>query len=358
VSAVNQPTAKQTEDTIVKFEVEGNEVMTVEIQLISVDQLRPHPQNELIYGLEEDVTNLKDQITAYGKILDPLKVTEDYVIISGHRRWKAAKELGMPTVPCEFVSFDSDEEEVAALVLYNSKRVKTNVQKIREGITLDETLSVEAVQRRLANLNQNRTDMADSATSETGNNNVGSDIESTDVSDHGLTRDKVAKAVGFKSGREFGLMKEILTKADILAADGNTADAKLLVAVLNRSASAAKDLLKVPLESLSDEDRAGIETGKVAPRKFSHDLEPKKSIKKKTPYKLSIEHLKTLHNTTQLLKESMTSIESLSNLGKAHGKLDAVIKNLQELLLTISSGMESQEDPASATDVEATGEDS
>ena len=124
MNRVNPPTAKQIDDVFKKFGIEGNDVMTVEFQLIPVDQLKPHPKNVLIYGQDEDVTDLKDQITAYGKILDPLKVTENYTIISGHRRWKAAKELGIPTVPCEYVKFDSDEEELAALVLYNYKREK------------------------------------------------------------------------------------------------------------------------------------------------------------------------------------------------------------------------------------------
>jgi len=331
MNRVNPPTARQIDDIFKKFGIEGNEVMTVEFQLIPVDQLKPHPKNVLIYGQDEDVTDLKDQIIAYGKILDPLKVTENYVIISGHRRWKAATELGISTVPCEFVKFDTAEEELAALVLYNSKRNKTNEQKTREGITLAETLSIEAVQRRLANLNQHRTDMAESATSGTDDNIGDSDVASTDASDRGLTRDKVAKAVGLKSGRAFDLMREILTNADKLASDGNTVDAELLVAVLNRSPSAAKDLLKVPLESLSSEDRANILTGKVKPRRLLSDSKPTRVPKKKTPVQQSDEYIEILRDTTKLLKDSMNAIEDAGDLLDTNHELDPVIECLRDL---------------------------
>ena len=136
---------------------------------IDVSKLRPHEKNERIYGADEDVADLKDQIQAFGKIFDALKITEEHVIISGHRRWKAAKELGLETVPCQYVSFGSDEEELAALVLYNYHRVKTNEQKAREGMALFETLSEEAVKRRLSAINQgNPPDMDESSTTEDG----------------------------------------------------------------------------------------------------------------------------------------------------------------------------------------------
>ena len=70
------------------------------IRFIEIDKLQPHPRNVEIYG-EENVSDLVAQIEAYGGIADPIKIKEDNTIISGHRRWQAARELGMTEVPCQ-----------------------------------------------------------------------------------------------------------------------------------------------------------------------------------------------------------------------------------------------------------------
>ena len=74
---------------------------------IEIDKLKLHEQNKIIYG-DEDVSDLVAQIEAFGRIIERLKINKDHIIISGHRRWKAAKELNHLTVPCEVVSFDSN----------------------------------------------------------------------------------------------------------------------------------------------------------------------------------------------------------------------------------------------------------
>ena len=102
---------------------------------VEVEKLQPHPKNPTVYGQDEDVSDLVDLIKMSGnKIVERLIVTKDLVIISGHRRWKAAMKLGMQTVPCEFVSYESPEDELLNLFMYNAKREKTNEQRAREGI--------------------------------------------------------------------------------------------------------------------------------------------------------------------------------------------------------------------------------
>ena len=123
---------------------------------VDVNKLKPHPRNELIYGTG-DVSDLVTLIESRGKIITPLIVKEDFTIISGHRRWMAAKELGFVSVPCEVVSYENEEEELADLILHNASRVKTVVQRVREGMVLEESLSSEAFQRMVSTLKQNRT---------------------------------------------------------------------------------------------------------------------------------------------------------------------------------------------------------
>ena len=50
----------------------------------------------------------------------PLVVTADGVIVAGHTRWKAAKKLGLKTVPC-IVADDLTPEQIKAFRLADNK---------------------------------------------------------------------------------------------------------------------------------------------------------------------------------------------------------------------------------------------
>lgn len=303
--------------------------MAGEIREIEVNKLKPHPKNEMIYG-QEDVSNLVSLIEARRKIINPIIINENFVIISGHRRWKAAQELGYKTVPCELIIYDNEEEELADLILYNTDRVKTPEQKAREGITLEETLSSKAFLRRLSGLKQNQTDMDDSSTTDTQGD--------SDDSDKGLTRDKVAKAVGLGSGRTFDRMKEVLRTADTLKSQGNTDDAELLITVLNRSASAANDLLKLDFESLSSEDREKIRVGKTAPRNFLPRDKSTKTSKENTIQfdKINI-GIKSINRELRKLTKSISRIKVDDERERFTRSL---IEDLQSTLASIKSELD------------------
>jgi len=61
--------------------------------LVDTNSLSPHPLNAKIYGEEIIDQSLLDDIKEKG-ILSPIIITEDNIIVSGHRRWVIAKELG------------------------------------------------------------------------------------------------------------------------------------------------------------------------------------------------------------------------------------------------------------------------
>lgn len=335
---INIPTKIELDLMFQKFGLERGITMVEGMILVEIDKLKPHPQNELIYE-DEDVSDLVTQIEAFGKIVEPIKIKDDYTIISGHRRWKAAKELKYMIVPCEVVSFDSPEEELAALVLYNYKRVKTNEQKAREGIALFETLSVEAVKRRLANLNHGSPpDMDKSSTSENNEENSVSNSPDNAKQDIGFTRDKVAKAVGIKSGRTFDRMREVLARVDELKETGNKDDSELYIAVLNRTPSAARDLMNIPLESLTAEDREQIKIGKIAPRAFlsKASIQPNKVIKNKTikgsvSYKKVMEGISMMDQTIQALKKSVARVRNIVEQKTIIKSITRTMNNLRTL---------------------------
>ncbi|NJL78288.1 MAG: ParB N-terminal domain-containing protein [Richelia sp. SM2_1_7] len=94
--------------------------------------LKAHPRNDLIYGKEEDVSELVNQLK-YSNRIRPLIVTSEGTIISGHRRWKASLQLGLTTIPVEVREFEDELAELHTLLLENANREKNREQKVREG---------------------------------------------------------------------------------------------------------------------------------------------------------------------------------------------------------------------------------
>lgn len=80
--------------------------------MVSIDKLKPHPKNGFYFSdvTGEKYEEIKRSIATHG-IRDPLKVTPDYIIISGHQRWRIAKDLGLTHVPVEVLDVDEREAE-------------------------------------------------------------------------------------------------------------------------------------------------------------------------------------------------------------------------------------------------------
>ncbi len=87
------------------------------IVYLSVDSLVPYENN----ARENDaaVPFLANSIRDHG-FRNPILVDKDRVIIAGHTRLKAAKELGMSEVPCIVIT-DLPPEKVASLRLADNK---------------------------------------------------------------------------------------------------------------------------------------------------------------------------------------------------------------------------------------------
>ena len=311
----------------------GKSIMR-EVKQVGTSQLKPHPLNKEIYG-QEDISEMITKIQTVGRILVPLVITENNVIISGHRRWEAAQALKPSYVPCEVISFSSDEEEKSALVLYNSNRTKTLEQRTREGMSLEKTISIDSFLIRLSNLKQNQTDMDESSTSEDDEIKTSANSEKKKIK---LTRDKVAEAVGIKSGKTYERAKKVLERVDALRSEGNIEDADLFIIVLNRSASAAVDLLEVDLGKLTRDDRDGIKVGKIAPNVFkipTDNKDNKVKADKKDDYRVLMKEVKSFGQTASKIKKSIPYIKSDAQKEKFKVEIAKQIEVLNSLLSAI-----------------------
>lgn len=218
---------------------------TMEMKVVD---LIPHPKNEEIYGYNEDVSDLVEKIQK-SKQVHTLTVNSKGVVLAGHRRRKACMELGIKMVNVEVVDFDTPEEEIEFIVLNNHQRNKTNEQKAKEAKALKEVETPLANKRKLKNLKQNKdADVAVSPLRDT----------------QGRSRDKVAKDVGLRSGREVDRAINAINKIDTLKDEGRVEDAELIRGVLNNgSITAADELAKnIDIVEIPDEDKLLIKCGK------------------------------------------------------------------------------------------------
>ena len=138
----------------------------------------------------------------------------------------------MTEVPCQIVSYSSEEEELAALVMLNYHRAKTNEQRAREGMVLEQALKAEGMERKLKALKQNQTDR-DPGSLSAESEEVSDPLNDTDEGGKkGRTRDLVADAVNISSGKNFERMKKVIVAADKLNAEGKPDDAAFLLQML------------------------------------------------------------------------------------------------------------------------------
>lgn len=146
-------------------------------------ELRPHPINTDIYGTERVDQDLVESIQRKG-VLETLVIRQDNTILSGHRRWQAAKALGLDTVPCRIIHFDDKLDEEEALIEFNRQREKTFSQRMKEADYLEKIEKEKAKARQLASLKQGATTPDVATLPQRG--------------DDGKVRDIVSEKVGMK----------------------------------------------------------------------------------------------------------------------------------------------------------------
>jgi ParB-like nuclease family protein len=110
---------------------------------VAIDEIAPAPENTLLYRPvtpdDEATVALAESIRKHG-ILEPIVISSDRFIISGHRRHVAARIAGLPEVPCRMLRISrgngekADDEFVRLLREHNRHRVKTRDELLREAI--------------------------------------------------------------------------------------------------------------------------------------------------------------------------------------------------------------------------------
>lgn len=77
---------------------------SLEVREVALELLREHEQIE-----SERLRQIQEEIRREGKLRHPILVDKrSWVILDGHHRFRAYKELGFETIPCMLVDYRSD----------------------------------------------------------------------------------------------------------------------------------------------------------------------------------------------------------------------------------------------------------
>ena len=93
------------------------------MQQINVNELKPHPRNNEFFDdmsgekWQEFLTSIKDR-----GVIEPIVITPDKVIVSGHQRVRACKELGIQTVMCDVHTYDNEDQILQDLIETNIRQ--------------------------------------------------------------------------------------------------------------------------------------------------------------------------------------------------------------------------------------------
>jgi ParB-like nuclease domain len=108
------------------------------VQVLKLGDIRPAPENDDIYGAvavdDPQILDLARSIREHG-LQEPIAVSEDFVIISGHRRHVACRiaKLELVRVLVKPVSYQYDRQEfIKLLVEANSQRIKSESVHLKE----------------------------------------------------------------------------------------------------------------------------------------------------------------------------------------------------------------------------------
>jgi len=121
---------------------DGNDESKVEH--VPLSEIQPSPENDRLYRPVDptapDIRELAASIRQHG-LMEPIVLTLDGWIISGHRRYVACRRAGLREVPVRYVSIWREDDIDAFVVMlreHNRQREKTNAEKLREElVTVD-----------------------------------------------------------------------------------------------------------------------------------------------------------------------------------------------------------------------------
>ena len=187
-----------------------------------IERLRPHELNHQIYGITDDIEDLVEGIRKNG-LLEPIVVSRDGRIISGHRRYRAAQKLELTEVPVRVFDSEDELDIRSALLEHNRQRCKTKTQIAAEAKEMLEIATAMAARRKKNAAKKKAVENLPPQKSGEGS---------------GKARDAVGKKLGI-SGRTVDTAVQVAGAIEKLKDEGKESEAAELEAKTNKSFTSA-----------------------------------------------------------------------------------------------------------------------
>jgi len=279
--------SKEIEEIINWEETRKDGFQKINLNEIEIDTLIEHQYNNKLYDdNDNDINELAESMNI--SLEHPIIINNENVIVSGHRRVKAAKLLGWKTIKYQIKYFKNKEEELSFLLTENIYRIKSTIEQGKEAKLYKEVESKLAKQRQLFKLNNQQPIVS----------------PNLDERSKGRTDKKVAEKVGLK--------KSNYVKVDKIL-DNNSNKSKETVefveSITNNSIDAGfklsqldEDKIKMVKEKVKAEPKIKISSAIKQVEKDIHKEQRKNEIDVETKFK-SFENQIILGNCVEKLKE-------------------------------------------------------
>lgn len=200
------------------------------MQQINIDELKPHPRNNEFF---DDMTGEKwneflESIRTSG-VIEPIVVTTDMVIVSGHQRVRACKELGIPEIMCEIKTY-KDEDSIIKDLLETNIRQRGDIGG-----------SAKKVGRRIKEL-EKLYGVRDGSSNEKGNNRIGEPNNSVD----NVTQSDLAAKLGMSVDtlQNYKMLADMIPELEELMDTGIVSKSTALSMIKNLSEEEQESLIE------------------------------------------------------------------------------------------------------------------
>ena len=90
----------------------------MEIEIIDINKIKPYEKNAKLHPPEQ-IEQIKKSIVEFGNN-DPIAIDENNIIIEGHGRYIALKELGYKEAQCIRLNHLNNEQKRAYMLAHNN----------------------------------------------------------------------------------------------------------------------------------------------------------------------------------------------------------------------------------------------
>ena len=113
----------------------------MKIEKISIDAIKPYENNSKLHPPEQ-IEQIKRSILEFGNN-DPIAIDENSVIIEGHRRYEALKQLGFDEIEIIRLSHLSEQQKKAYILAHNKLTMNTGFDFDVLNLELDNILDFD-----------------------------------------------------------------------------------------------------------------------------------------------------------------------------------------------------------------------